>query len=99
MEKAGMKNGYTCQDCGKSIVTINIDDGTTPFMILCRATKGCEGMMYSSFYSIPQGLPAQYEWFKPKSFDGYSPEMKEHFRKGGLDLRKHDGKVENDKSN
>lgn len=55
--------------------------------------------MYSSFYSIPQGLPAQYEWFKPKSFDGYSPEMKEHFRKGGLDLRKHDGKVENDKSN
>ena len=87
MEKAGQRNAYVCQKCGKSIVTENVDDGTTPFMIACRATKGCRGAMYSTFYSIPQSTPATYEWFKPVSMKGYSREMQEHFRLGGLDLR------------
>ena len=83
----GKKNGYTCQKCNGQIVTIDIDDGVTPFAIACRATKDCDGLMYSAFYSIPQFLPAQYEWFKPKSLKGYGREMKEHIRKGGLDMR------------
>ena len=87
MEKAGQRNAYVCQKCGKSIVTENVDDGTTPFMIACRATKGGRGAMYSTFYSIPQSTPATYEWFKPVSMKGYSREMQEHFRLGGLDLR------------
>ena len=87
METAGMKNRYVCQTCGKGVITVNVDDGTTPFMILCKATKGCRGMMYSSFYNVPQELPARFEWFKPASLKGYSPEMQEHIRKGGLDLR------------
>ena len=87
MEKAGMKNRYVCQTCGKGVITVNVHDGVTPFMILCKATKDCKGVMYSSFYDVPQELPAQFEWFMPESFKGYSREMKEHFLKGGLDLR------------
>ena len=87
MEKKGQRNRYICQTCGKSIVTINIDDGTTPFMINCEATKNCDGAMYSQYYDIPQDTPATYEWFKPKSLKGYSREMREHFSLGGLDLR------------
>jgi len=84
----GRKNGYTCQVCKKTIVTLDVDEGTTPFMLMCRATDGCDGIMLSGFYTIPQTLPHQYEWFKPVSDTGYSPEMVEHLRKGGLDLRK-----------
>jgi len=87
MEIAGMKNRYVCDTCGKGVITVNVDNGTTPFMILCKATKGCKGVMQSSFYQVPQELPAQFEWFIPTSFKGYSREMKEHFLKGGLDLR------------
>lgn len=87
METAGMKNRYVCQTCGEGVTTVNVDDGTTPFMILCKATKGCKGFMHSSFYDVPQELPAQFEWFKPESLKGYSREMKEHIQKGGLDLR------------
>ena len=87
MELAGMKNRYVCDTCGKGVVTVNINDGVTPFMILCKATKGCRGMMRSSFYQVPQDLPAQFEWFKPESLKGYSREMREHIQNGGLDLR------------
>ena len=87
MEKAGMKNRYVCDTCGKGVITVTLDDGTTPFMIRCRATEGCKGMMQSSFYNIPQNLTAQFEWFKPAWLKGYSREMKEYIRKGGLDLR------------
>jgi hypothetical protein len=88
MEKVGQRNCYICQECGGFIITENLDDGTTPFIIACKATKGCHGTMYSMFYNIPQDMPATYEWFKPKSMKGYSREMQEHFRLGGLDLRK-----------
>ena len=84
----GEKNGYTCQKCNGQIITVDIDDGVTPFIIGCRATKGCDGLMYSAFYSIPQSLPAQYEWFKPKKLKGYDAAMREHIRKGGLGMRK-----------
>ena len=89
MEKSGMKNRYVCKKCGGAVITVNVDDGVTPFMMLCRATRGCDGDMHSSFYDAPQELPAQFEWFKPASLKGYSPEMKEHIKKGGLDLREH----------
>lgn len=83
----GKKNQYTCTECGKSVITLDVDDGTTPFMMLCRATEGCDGVMQSSFYRCDPNLEHTYEWFKPESLRGYSPEMKEHIRKGGLDLR------------
>jgi hypothetical protein len=84
----GKKNQYTCEKCGKTVTTLDVDEGTTPFMILCEATKGCKGVMYSSFYGCDQSQPHQLEWFAPTSLDGYSPDMLEHIRMGGLDLRK-----------
>lgn len=90
----GKKNSYTCQGCNGQIITIDVDEGVTPFAIPCRAKEGCKGLMFSAFYRIPQFLPAQYEWFKPTSLKGYGREMKEHIRKGGLDLRKVAQKVE-----
>ena len=83
----GQKNIYTCQKCGKAIVTVDMDEGVTPFMLECRATPGCNGVMQSAFYAVPQYLTPHFEWFKPKSLQGYSPEMKNHIKLGGLDIR------------
>lgn len=89
MEKTGMKNIYVCEKCGGGIVTINRDDGTTPFMIMCRAKDGCGGVMRSQFYpSNAVMFVADWEWFRPVSTKGYSPEMKDHIKNGGLVLRK-----------
>ena len=81
-------NRYTCQSCRGSIVTVDRDEGTTPFMLLCRATKGCHGHMYSSFYRV-DGAPApQYEWRKatPAEYSASDPAMRQHFDMGGLDI-------------
>jgi hypothetical protein len=89
----GMKNIYTCNTCHGQIVTVDIDEGTTPFMMFCKVTKGCNGDMYSSFYRCDQSLTATFEFFKPTSLEGYSPEMREHIEMGGLDLRECGGSV------
>lgn len=83
----GKKNSYTCQACAGQIITVDIDDGVTPFALDCRAKKGCNGIMYSAFYRVDQSLPAQFEWFKPVSLKGYDAAMREHIRLGGLDIR------------
>ena len=87
----GKVNIYTCQTCAQSIVTKDVDEGTTPFMILCEATEGCQGVMHSHFCGVDQNLPHSYEWFRPETLDGYGPEMVEHIKLGGLDLRKSEG--------
>lgn len=85
----GKTNVYACQSCDRKIVTLDKDQGTTPFAIRCKEMGGCDdGMMYSSFYAVDQTLgPIHYVWFKPDNLDGYSDAMLEHIRKGGLDLR------------
>lgn len=57
MERAGEKNAYYCGTCRGYIVTVNLDDGTTPFMLACRvagepsdALNLCDGRMKSMFY-------------------------------------------------
>ena len=86
----GNKNVYVCQVCGKGVVTIDIEDGVTPFMIGCKATEGCEGDMYSSFYDVDQSLPAQFEWYRP-TISQYPQEaqgfMRKHIEQGGLEIR------------
>lgn len=52
----GQKNVYVCQLCGGEVVTVDADEGVTPFMIECRSTPECEGDMYSSFYQVDQSL-------------------------------------------
>ena len=80
-------NRYTCSKCAGAIVTIDRDEGVTPFMLQCRATQGCRGSMYSSFYRGVDGAPT-YEWRKatPAEYAKASPGMREHFDNGGLDI-------------
>jgi hypothetical protein len=86
------KNVYTCRLCGGSIVTIDIDEGVTPFMIECKANEDCDGVMHSSFYSVDQSLEPEFEWYKPTSFDHYPSEYRKdmirHVEDGGLDIRR-----------
>lgn len=90
----GRKNIYTCKKCGGVTITIDIDDGVTPFMIRCRASGNedrCDGMAQSCMYRVPVETPdAEWEWFKPtgSQYLKLSRDMREHVDKGGLDLRK-----------
>jgi hypothetical protein len=54
---AGDKNAYHCETCHGYIVTVDLDDGVTPFMLACRVlgepkdrANTCKGMMQSMFY-------------------------------------------------
>ena len=73
-------------------MTVDIDEGTTPFAIECKADKKCDGTMYSSFYRTNQLLTPEFEWYKPKSIDDYPEEHREIMRmyidNGGLDIRR-----------
>lgn len=81
-------NQYTCRICGKYIVTIDRDEGTTPMMLNCRATNDCDGTMFSGMYRIMPGLKPNYEWYKPENLDGFDRDMREHIEMGGLVIRK-----------
>lgn len=96
MGQQGKLNQYTCQKCGKRIVTIDRDDGVTPFMLECRATEGCSGPMYSSFYTV-QGSPVPgFEWRNPTEEeivaesapygDDMLQEMRQYYGNGALAL-------------
>jgi len=77
-------NVYVCQKCGGYTVTVDVDEGTTPFMIGCRAgaiedfgegvavvNNKCKGFAYSSFY--PRG-PKPPHIGDPK-WEWYKPTM------------------------
>ena len=82
MEKKNAINVYTCEKCSERIVTINREDGTTPFMILCE----CGSMMLSCCYNCPQDLTPTYEWRKPSGREKMflSACEKEHIKLCGL---------------
>ena len=85
------RNAYVCQKCNKHIITVDRDPGVTPFMLLCRATPQCTGMMRSEFYCgglVMSEEKPTFEWRRPtdKEYDEASKGMQEHFDKGGLDL-------------
>lgn len=93
-EAKDAKNGYRCQRCGFLLVTINREEGTTPFSLgLCRNPSnmdGCPGPMYSLFYRLPPDAPEPtWEWYSPgkserKRLDSWS---RSHVERGGLLLR------------
>lgn len=83
----GKKNVYTCQRCGEKIVTIDLDDGVTPFMLTCRVTPDCDGSMQSSFYSSGcQFFTPSHEWYKPTD-PPEDPWERDHWERGGLFIR------------
>lgn len=85
-------NTYTCPH-GHVTVTKDVDEGVTPMMLRCRQKSddgkhNCTEFARSAFYNCDQSLTPEYEWYKPKSYKGYKDSMREHIKKGGLDIRK-----------
>lgn len=46
----GRKNLYVCEKCHEAIATVDVDEGTTPAFLACRATDDCDGTMQSQWY-------------------------------------------------
>jgi ssDNA-binding Zn-finger/Zn-ribbon topoisomerase 1 len=93
-EQANLINVYRCDVCGKATVTKNRDEGTTPFMISCRATPRCKGSMQSACYRVDQTLTPDLMWIKPtpqelanflrKQSPRFHRAIREHVDLGGL---------------
>jgi hypothetical protein len=88
----GKKNIYMCPTCGRGVVTVDVDDGTTPFAIPCDAPS-CGGTATSFFYRAPQemldGVQPAFEWYRPSAVElaGKSAGTKDHVERGGLLMR------------
>ena len=59
-------NVYTCLRCGNEMVTGDVVDGVTPFMMTCN-NDACGSEAESCFYQCDQTLVPKYEWYKPKT--------------------------------
>lgn len=81
-------NTYVCNTCKESIVTVDRDEGVTPFMLACRATDGCSGMMQSSMYLCNQSVAPAWEWYRPLNLKGLDEGTRDHVSKGGLLLQR-----------
>lgn len=87
MSFKGKKNIYLCPSCGHGFVSLDVDEGTTPFMTKCL---NCSDMAQSMCYAAPQEVlgriaPAL-EWYlpSPNAVKKMSPAVKSHVEKGGL---------------
>ncbi len=87
-ETIGMINAYVCEVCGLRIITVNSDDGVTPYLVSCR-DGNCSGLMVSQFYRVSQTMAATYEWYKPDDEERarLADGVWEHVAMGGLLLR------------
>ncbi len=84
-ETKGQINRYTCTNCRKSIVTVNLVDGVTPAILSCKVTEGCSGQMMSSWYNCNQGLIPTHEWYKPKDDAEIQADVLSEMKVHGLD--------------
>lgn len=78
MSFPGRINEYRCDDCEGVMVTIDVDEGDTPFFARCQLAvrkqvdattrlvgATCGGRCYSSMYDCDQARPAHYAWRRP----------------------------------
>lgn len=86
------KNAYVCENkeaCGNIMVTVDLEDGTTPMMLTCDR---CGGKAMSCWYRVPQGLEPQYAWRKPLGVEfkkfrkAARAAVRDHVERGGLCL-------------
>ncbi len=86
MEKKGKINIYECDNRHKT-VTINRNNGVTPFVIGCPI---CGFDSRSHFYHVNQNHTPTHEWYKPGFFERLKLSKHErcHVKMGGLLLRK-----------
>jgi len=83
----GKKNIYLCRDCGHGFVSVDIEEGTTPFMTKCL---NCGLFAQSLCYAAPQKMledikPAV-EWYRPSGdeLSAMSAGTNQHVKMGGL---------------
>ena len=85
----GKRNIYACSACKHKFVTIDLVEGTTPFMLRCLHCK--DSSAQSSCYKVPQDLLPTHEWYKPDEAEyaklDSDPNTKEHVDMGGLLVR------------
>lgn len=88
----GAKNVYTC-GAGHHTVTIDQEDGVTPFMILCEHEE-CIEMAKSHFYNVNKDEEPTHEWYKPTELElqDIDRHSEEHVLQGGLLIRGIDGR-------
>jgi hypothetical protein len=93
----GKLNIYTCEVCRAHIVTRDVDEGVTPFMLpskdycpnKCTGNKPGGAHMTSSFYRVwNQSMREDYQWYKPESWEHRPAAVRAHLDKGGLDIRR-----------
>lgn len=82
-------NCYRCS-CGNVIKTIDVNNGTTPFMIQCDI---CDTMATSTMYrDIAPDKEPTIEWYRPTLEECIKmrkkPNVLEHILMGGLEMRK-----------
>lgn len=90
----GAYNAYRCDLLEHYTVVVHADKGVTPMFLSCQYPD-CEGTGTSIGYpegSVPDKLKAacQHEWYRPSwaEFNKMTPEMQDHIRRGGLELRR-----------
>lgn len=90
MNLQGCKNSYTCDRCGASFVTVDRDEGITPFMTNCVNYPECKGTSISAFYRVDQTAEPTHEWYRPDriEYGRLSLATKDHVNRGGLLLRR-----------
>jgi hypothetical protein len=82
-------NLYGCESgCGFWLVSEDLVEGVTPFLMSCR----CGELAASAFYRVPRAvyfLPADVEWYRPEPEElaQLSDAVQEHVAKGGLHYR------------
>lgn len=96
----GKLNIYTCDNCRSHIVTRDVDEGVTPFMLpsreycpnRCGAEPRAHIYMTSSFYRVwDQRIREDYQWYRPAPGEEIEPAVREHVARGGLILRANEG--------
>lgn len=85
----GKINIYCCEACRGHIVTRDLAEGVTPFLVQCEATDGCKGKMQSSLYRVfDQKMLESHEWYRPEAAQELAVWEWDHVSRGGLLLRK-----------
>lgn len=89
----GKLNIYTCDNCRKHIVTRDISEGVTPFMLasieFCPNQCGNHARMTSSMYRVfDQRMVEDYVWYKPSAIEVVPAHARDHVSRGGLMIRK-----------
>lgn len=88
----GRKNIYRCAACGGETITVDVDDGTTPMLLACRASGDigqCKGRAVSAMYEVDPDVEPAWEWYLPslKNARRKGADVLAHVQLGGLLLR------------